>query len=210
VTFRTTGGARIGWVNANWPLAQLTVTSGTIEVSGKLLGTYTFTPEQVVEIEPYGVVPLIGRGIKILHGRPDYPASVIFWCFGSAERLVARIRGAGFIPSCPVAAVPIRKGVPFRWSTVLLAIALWNALFLVERVVPWYPPPSPGPFALAALALAFAFVSGVLRSARLQSVVLKPGRSLGEIRAFLLLLQLVTGLLLVALSIEFVFKRAAG
>ncbi len=37
-----TGGARVGWINATWPLAKLTVNKHTIELKATLIGKYSF------------------------------------------------------------------------------------------------------------------------------------------------------------------------
>ena len=56
---------------------------------------------------------------------------------------------------------------------------------------------------MVALLFAFALSIGTLTSSRLQQLVLKPGRSVGEIRPFLRLLAFVSGFMLVIFSIVF-------
>jgi len=80
---------------------------------------------------------------------------------------------------------------------------VWNALFLFDFARSSGIPPQPGPFALVALLFAFALSIGTLTSSRLQQLVLKPGRSVGEIRPFLRLLAFVSGFMLVIFSIVF-------
>jgi hypothetical protein len=210
VAFSITGGARIGWVNASWPFARLSVSSNSLTVAVGMLGTYAFAPAQVVALEPYGVVPLVGRGVQVIHGHPNYPAKVVFWSFGDPERLIAKIRGTGFVPSCPSAAATSREGIPLRWSAILVALVVWNTLFLLGGFVPWRAPKFPGPLVPAALALAFLSAYALPRSTFLQSLVLKEGRSIEEIRALLSLIQLVCGLLFVVFLIVFAVGRAAG
>jgi hypothetical protein len=57
-SFNRAGGARIGWINASWPLAELSVTPRSLVIRVWPLGTYTFTPEQIVRVEPYGSIPV--------------------------------------------------------------------------------------------------------------------------------------------------------
>ena len=83
------GGARIGWVNASWPFARLTVSADKLALAS--LGTYEFSPLQVVSVEPYGSIPLLSSGIRIIHNRADYPEKIIFWCMGNRSRVLAEI-----------------------------------------------------------------------------------------------------------------------
>jgi hypothetical protein len=148
--FKSTGGVRIGWINASWPLAELSVSPGALKLR-TLIGTYTFTPEQVVRIEPYGSIPILYRGIRIVHSNPDCPSSVIFWCLRNPERLIERIRQA--IPGASPLGAQARRGVPFRWSFILALVAVWNALFILDGFVPGQSPSkSPGPLVLLGLA----------------------------------------------------------
>jgi hypothetical protein len=103
--------------------------------------------------------------------------------FRNRERLLDEVRRTGFLPRASSAAVPNRNGMPVRWTAIILLILLWNARSLLEGFVPWNPPKAPGPFVLLALALVFVTAQAVERSGAAQSWVLKPGRTVGEIRA---------------------------
>ena len=147
-------------------------------------------------LEPYGWIPILQRGIRIVHANPRYPSRIIFFCLQSPERLIERIRQAGFIPVAPDARVPPRPGLPIRGSVILLLVAVWAILFLLGGVVPWRPAGGPAPSTLLGLALLYAAASAFPRSTWLQSWVLKPGRSVDEIRPVLKLLRLASGLVL--------------
>jgi hypothetical protein len=90
-----TGGARVGLMNASWPLARLTAGGDRLTVSVFLLGTYEFTARQIVSLEPRGSIPVLNRGIRLKHNRPDYPERIEFWALGNRDRLLDRIRAAG-------------------------------------------------------------------------------------------------------------------
>jgi len=51
--FQLTGGARIGMLHASWPFATLTVTNERLDLNASLIGTYSFTADQLFH-EPYG------------------------------------------------------------------------------------------------------------------------------------------------------------
>ena len=183
------GGARVGWVNASWPLATLKANASTLALAS--LGTYTFAPSDVVSLEPYGSIPFLSSGIKIQHNRRDYPKTMIFWCVGrSRERVLEEIAGTGF----RAVGQPIERaaGMAFRWSTILIAIIVWNALFLLDRSISGSQP-RPGPLVLIALVLFFLAAAATRTSAPFQRLVLREGHEVGEVKSFLVLLQIVTG-----------------
>ena len=197
--FATRGGARIGWLNASFPFAKLTVSASEIELRVFLSGTYVFKPECVIEISQYVLIPFFGWGIQIHHTMGSYPARIIFWCLGNPEKLLERIRLAGFQASAPESAKPSRSGWAIRWQAAAIAVLVWNGLFLLDH----YRTPafSPGLFALLALGFLFALVAATLRVETVQRIVLKPGRDVGEVRPLLNLLMFVSGILLVVFAI---------
>ncbi len=196
------GGARVGWVNASWPFARLTANASTLALSS--LGTYTFTPSQVIALEPYGSLPLVSSGIRINHNRTDYPKTIIFWCMGRRDAIFREIANTGFHPMGQ--AIGRTPGFPFRWSAIFVAIALWNALFLLDRVVAGWKPQPPGLFAFIALVLALSAASATRASAFFQRIVLRDGHEVGEISSFLVLLQIVTSMLCIAFGITLLGK----
>ncbi len=89
-----------------------------------------------------------------------------------------------------------------RWSFIIALVVVWNALFILGGFLPGKPPPEkPGLLVLLALAVVLVASFAVDRSPAFQRWVLKPGRSVGEIRPSLRLIQLTTGLLVVIFAI---------
>jgi hypothetical protein len=200
--YKVTGGAHVGWVNATWPLAKLTVNSDELSISAVALGTYRLAPNQVSSIEKYVMIPVIGWGIRIRHVRADYPQRLIFWCFGNPHTVLQGIRNAGFLPAASGLASSERRGMPIRWSAVVVAILIWNALFLLDsHGRSDHVSQHPSPLILAPLVFIFAVSLGTIKLPALQRIVLKPGRSVGEIRPLLGLLALVSFMLLVVFTI---------
>ena len=207
---RITGGARVGWMNASWPLAKLSASATELSVSGLLIGSYTFAPEDVAALESYGSIPIVGQGVRIVHTRPDYPTKIIFWSFRDPERVVGDIRLAGFFPAASSAAVLQRSGMPFRWNVVILLVIVWNILFLLDGFVPWREPKPPGPFVQLALILVFSSAVATQRSKKVQALVLQPGRSIREVRPVVILLQVVSGFMLVGFTLLRLLDPRAG
>ena len=89
-------------------------------------------------------------------------------------------------------------------------IVVWNVLFVLDGFVPWKEPKVPGLFVQLALGLAFSVAVVTQRSTTMQYWVLRPGRSVGEIRPFLLLLQIVSGFLLVGSTLSRLLEPPGG
>jgi hypothetical protein len=196
----TIGGARIGWVNATWPLAKLTASAARLRISG-VIGTYEFRSSEVVSLERFGSIPLFSSGVRIIHSRPDYPYKIVFWCLGSPEVLIEEIRQAGFFPTAPASSEAKWHGIPLRWSAILFLLVAWNGLiYLSGFLAPRVRLPAEL-FALIPLLLTFLMSWRLKTSAELQKLILSEGHSVGEIKAYLNLLQVVTGLLLVIFTI---------
>jgi len=199
------GGARIGWVNASWPFARLTADAGALTLWS--LGTYTFTPAQVVTLERYGSIPIVSSGIRIRHNRPVYPQTIIFWCMGRRDVGLEEVAGTGFAATGkPLDRAP---GFPVRWSVIFVVIALWNGLFLLDRAVAGSRP-QPGAFALVAFVLLLGAATAAQRSPPFQRLVLRDGHEIGEIKSFLVLLQIVAGILTLAFGFMLLVQGAAG
>lgn len=191
------GGARVGSLHVSWPLASMEVGPASLKVSA--FGSHTFARGEVLSVEPVGRVPLFGLGVRVHHSKNDSPERIEFYVLGSRDELLNEIRAAGF----PVgeSARPGKRGIPVRASAIVAGLLIWNGLFLLD-MLNWsgrelVGPVVPGPFSLVALALAFAVATLTPRFARLQRLILRDGRHLGEIRGPLLLVQLVTGLMTV-------------
>lgn len=198
-----TGGIRIGWFNASWPFARLQVTAQLLTISCGIFGSYAFKPDEVVGIEPYGSIPVISNGIRIVHTNATFPETIIFWCMGSRKRLIQKITDLGFEPRGARSAMPSRDGIAFRWSFVVLLIVAWNALFILDGFVPWNQPKGPGPGVLAALALFCLTSLGLIYSSPVQALALKPGRSAGEVGPLVRFLLIMSSIGFVVCAMQY-------
>jgi hypothetical protein len=195
VSFR--GGAQIGWINATWPFGSLEASASELTFRVFPYGTYTFHPNDVVRMDRYTVIPVLGWGVRIHHVRADYPARMIFWCLGSPERVLKRIAETGFHAQAKSAEPPARRTMPVRWISLVLGILIWNACCLID----FLRHRRPGLGAVLGLSFVLFVSTGLWWLRPLQWAVMKPGRSPREIRQWLMLLALVSALLLTLFSI---------
>lgn len=211
-TCHVRGGARIGFVNYTWPLATLDCDASQLCVATTMFGLFEtgrhrLTCDQVVSIEPYGIIPVLGDGIRIRHTAPDVPEKIIFWC--DPDSTLRAIASAGFIPAgkaSEFSSLGKSRGFPLRVVPILVAVAIWNALFILQFSQADATTAFPGPLTLAAVALLFGISAGALRFPGLQTRLLKPGRSFEEVRPVFLLLTVISGLMLLAFTLLTVAK----
>ena len=197
---KVTGGAEMGWVNATWPFARLSATREELVLSAGFLGSYSFKPGEVVALEARGTIPLAGRSVRIVHANPAYPEKMVFWCFGSPQKLIDQILGLGFRPSASPLLVPKRGGMAFRWSFLIALFVVWNALFLLDGHGTWGERRQMGPLSLLAMALMLCAALGMLFSRRFSALALKPGRSVSEVRPLIMLILAIGAIFLVVLT----------
>jgi hypothetical protein len=190
------GGARIGIINATWPLARLVVSPARLTLTC-VLDSYEFLPKDIVSFKPYGAIPFFCSGIRISHARQDYPSKMIFWCLGNPETRISEIRAAGFVPTAPASSEIRWRGIPLRWPAIIVFILIWNGLFLLNDKLQYGFKNHPGLFTLAPLLFAFLVCWGTKKSPELQKMILREGRSINEVKSLLSLIQTVSAILLV-------------
>jgi hypothetical protein len=200
------GGARIGWFNATWPFAKLSVEGNVLVLKVRPFGTYTFTSQQVFSLERYGFIPVLAWGVRINHVVPGYPKKIVFWCFGNPGKLIQDIRKTGFTPSPESSAASVsagsvkRHGFPVRWQPILVLIVIWN-LLLLKDMGPEGLKAEPGILTFIALLMVFLISVGIRMSDTMQKIFLKEGREVKEIEVYLNFFIVLTGLMLSFFSV---------
>jgi hypothetical protein len=195
------GGARLGWVQATWPFARLSISSGRLTISLAFAGQYSFSPSEVAGLERCGIA---SNGVRVVHKRSDYPKPVIFWCGGRVPRVLEAASRAGFHAPVPPSA-PLR-GLPFRGRAIAEVVAAWSILGLLDRGLhPLSNPAPPGPLMIAAFGILPGMAFAMQLSEAAQAWALKPGRSVSEVAALLRLLQLVGGFLVAVIALRMLF-----
>jgi hypothetical protein len=203
------GGAKIGLARATWPFAKLTVNEYVLQLNASIIGNLYFRSSDIVSIEPSSL--LRGIGIKINHRVENYSSNVIFLTTG-AKDLIRQIEATGFLQhtgplpdavETEIATYQSGGWFPMKWPAVIAFIVIWNALFLAD-LLGYFGKKSnmaPGNGARMAVGFAFLFALGILILAPLRRLVLKEGRTIKDVRTFLLFLMLITGFMFLVLSV---------
>ena len=199
-----TGGARIGMANATWPFATLKVSKDKLELDASIIGNLVFQPKDVISIETYTMIPLLGQGIKINHRIANYNKKVIFYTFKDPSTVVNQIRQTGFLENgdskiSESDTLVIQQeqvgGFPIKKSVAIGMIVLWNILFLYDFIegMPL------GIGATIALTTIFLMSLFSLISKDFSKLILKEGKSIKNINKFLYLLIFISGFMLLSI-----------
>ena len=206
-----TGGARIGMANATWPFATLRVSKDKLELNASIVGNLVFQPKDIVSIEPYTMIPLLGQGIKINHRIANYNSKVIFWTFKDPSTVVNKIKQTGFLDNIYskisdsdelIIKQQQAGGFPIKKSVAIGVIILWNILLISDFIKLSTSDKQGIPLGNGAtIALGSLFVVSVLSliSKDFSKLILKEGKSIKDINKFLYLLIFVSGFMLIGI-----------
>ena len=209
-TFKITGGARIGMASATFPFATLKVDKNELRLNASIIGNLSFRASDIISIEPYMFIPLIGQGIKINHKVALYHQTIIFWSFKNPEWIIQQIKETGFFSSEDIqeqeaknvnlTKKQVQGGFPIKREFALLFLVVWNVLFMSDIFMK--PDFQKGIFIGKGTLLAVLFLTLIsallLTSNRFRTYVLKEGRGLEDIKRFALF-TLLMGLILTIL-----------
>ena len=212
--FTLTGGARIGMANASYPFADLYVDKEILKINASIAGNLIFRPKDVISIEPYTFIPLIGQGIKINHRIENYNPKVIFWTFKDPNYVISEIKKTGFLQKLNSEISPddleiIKKqnegGFPLKKSVAVYFIVGWNLLFLSDIIAFFIKGETEGsPIGIGMnLAIGLLLVSSILAivSEKFRKVILKENRNFDDIKKFAYFIALVSGIMFIAFTI---------
>lgn len=213
--FTLTGGARIGMANASYPFADLYVDKELLKINASIVGNLMFQPKDIISIEPYTFIPLIGQGIKINHRIENYNPKVIFWTFKDPNSVIVEIKKTGFLQNLnseiSSADLEIMKKqnegrFPLKKSIAVFFIVAWNLLFLSD-FIPFFLKGETEGSSLGIgmnLAVGLLFISSILSivSEKFRKIILKENRNFDDIKKFSYFIALISGIMFVAFTIE--------
>jgi len=206
-----TGGAKIGNANATWPFAKLKVNSNMLNLNASIIGNLVFKPSDIVSIVPYSY--FLSRGIKINHNVQNYKSEVIFWTTGNTAALISRIEQTGFLNNTKplpygmdeeITKRQLSGGFPLKTSAAIAIVIIWNILFLNDFLKIFNGSSKISPLGIGAqAALAFIFLTGLamLINEPIRNLILKPGRTIEDVKAFIYILMFISGMMFLGTSI---------
>lgn len=212
--FTLTGGARIGMANASFPFADLYVDKEILKINASIVGNLMFQPKDIISIEPYTFIPLIGQGIKINHRIENYNSKVIFWTFKDPNSVIGEIKKTGFLQNLnrEISANDleiIKKqnegGFPLKISVAIFFIVAWNLLFLSDIISFFIKGETEGsPIGIGMnLAIGLLFLGSILAivSEKFRKIILKENRNFDDLKKFAYFIALISGIMFVVLTI---------
>lgn len=212
--FTLTGGVRIGRANASYPFADLYVDKDILKINASIVGNLVFQPKDIISIEAYNSIPIIGNGIKINHRIEKYNSKVIFWTFKKPNVVINEIKKTGFLENTnseisvedlKIIEKQNQGGFPIKKSAAIFFGIAWNSLFLYDIISFFLKEKQEGsPFGIGiSLALGLIFISSILAliSEKFRKLILKEGREFNDIKKFIYLLILASGMMFIQFSI---------
>lgn len=208
-----TGGAKIGMVSATFPFATLKVNKDLLELNVSLVGNLVFQPSDIISIEPYTLIPVLGQGLKINHKVSNYQKRVIFYTFKNPNSILWQIQEIGFLGNENQTNPKIERtiidkqangGFAIKKGFAIGAIVVWNVLFLTN-FIPFFPDEKErlpiGIGVLTAVGLLFLTALFSLISSDFRRLILKEGRELKDIKKFAIFAMILSGFMFVYLGI---------
>jgi hypothetical protein len=190
----------------------LKVTNDRLDLNATIVGNLVFKPEDIISIEPYYMIPIIGQGIKINHRIPKYKEKVIFWTFKNPNEVIRQIKQTGFFDnsltterqndSDIIAESQKQGGFPVKIPFAIGVVVIWNILFIMDFLnfsrsgsegIPL------GNGSIGALGIVFLSCLLTLISKDFRRIVLKEGRELKDISRFLYFLMFISGVMLLSI-----------
>ncbi|MFK8104531.1 MAG: hypothetical protein AB8G15_18550 [Saprospiraceae bacterium] len=211
--YQLTGGARIGLANATYPFATLKVDQDKLELKVSAIGNFIFTRSDIISIEAYQSLPILGEGVKINHRVENYHQKIIFWTLKSPSTVIDEIRKTGFLNDDHLVLPELRSqiiqqqkqtGSPFKTSVLRFAFIGWNLLVgfdLFKFISSSFSGLPLENGTRIALVLIFGLSLSTLFSKPLQKLFLKEGRNLSDIKRLLYFLMLISSFMLTVLSL---------
>jgi len=205
-----TGGARIGRTNASYPFATLQVDTDSLTLDVSLFGKFVFRPVDIISIEPYTLIPILGQGIRINHRVPGYNPKIIFWTTKDPSYLVSLIKETGFLDDVnetiseeDIEILKRQKQVEFPINPIVFIVLFLIGSQLFVSSFLFFPFKNGGIEMVqraAIIVAAIIFITCVLTmiSTKFQKLILLKDREYGEIKRGLMFFTIIIGFILIS------------
>lgn len=211
-TYTLKGGARIGRANATYPFATLTVNKDILKINASVIGNLEFRHQDIISIESYSLIPILGQGIKINHRVAGYNPKVIFWTFKEPENVINDIKKTGFWNGLNNTISKEEKLIlekqrqsetPIKPLVLIVMFFLWFGI--VTNSLHFFPLKEDGlgfelirRVGISALAILFLCCILTFISSGFKRLIMRKERNFIEIKKFVFFLTLLSGFLLLS------------
>ncbi|MBL4675966.1 MAG: hypothetical protein JKY70_07165 [Mucilaginibacter sp.] len=184
------GGGNIGNVRMSEPFMELIVSKDKLELRASIMGRFIFLPSDIISITPAGG---FSGGVRINHFVEQYNKEIVFRSLGSD--VMAEIASTGFLNNREAVSPQLKAevemarqstGFAIKTSATIAFVVIWNLLCLYDQrgLVSGGQIVVGGIGARLALGFAITFTLSTLFVKPFQSMVLKPGRDVKDLRFF--------------------------
>jgi hypothetical protein len=84
------------WLRASWPFATLDLQPHLLCLRAPIMGSLTFTPEDIIRISPVRSIPFGSGGVAITYESHGQPRTARFFGWVSPSQLLADMASHGF------------------------------------------------------------------------------------------------------------------
>lgn len=193
---------------------KCTTASEILKINASIVGNLIFQPKDIISIQPYTFIPLIGQGIKINHRIENYDSNVIFWTFKNPNFVIGEIKRTGFLQNInseinsndlEILKKQTEGGFPIKKSVAIFFVIAWNLLFLSDLIPFFLDEKKEGsPIGIGMnLAIGLIFMSSILTivSEKFRKIILKENRNFEDIKKFVYFIALISGIMFIAFTI---------
>ena len=187
-SYRWIGGGKAGFFISTFPTSILSISRDELKLKLLFCCNYTFKPNQLYFIEK------TANGIRIFHNIKDYPQKINFWSISDPELIIKEINKISFIPQLNKSEYVIKPS-PIKSKSLILMAILWLSSILldislnkllIENLLLYK---QIGGFTVIIIFIFSLFSIFVNKIDKLKNILIKPGRSINEIKPTLILFK---------------------
>jgi len=208
-----TGGSRIGNKNATYPFAKLIVNENKLILNVSIIGHFEFESKDIILIEEYKLIPLLGQGIRIFHRIPEYNSKIIFWSNQNPSLLINQIKLTGFlhdknhiISEDDLKSIDRIKQNEFPINPIIFFVLFFFTFSVFTNSFLFFPFKDGGFEIIERLVLVISGIisfstSLTLLSTRIQKLIIIKDRNFNDVKKVFILLAIISSLIFISFLI---------